>query len=189
MHRLRNITAGGFPEVYMNAYATMKPSSSSPVDTVTLMASNQNPFAHWTAGNVNSNNSNWNSNSGPPPSIVGALPYLNTTYPLPPDDLIKFTFTSFNPTILNCTVLGPHNRPYFLVVTDASMPGYTIWKDVEQKNIALVEWQSSPLVEARGILPKQKASSWLRLAPDRRCAFSDQLRVAPAVEVAYFMKS
>jgi hypothetical protein len=133
------------------------------------MASNHNPFANWSAGNGYSSNGTWNEDTMPPPSIVGALPYPHSpSYPLPPNELITFTFTSFNPTILNCTVLGPHNRPYFQVVTDASMPGYTLWKDAERKNIALVEWQSAPLVEARGILAKQKITNWLRLAPDRR---------------------
>lgn len=131
------------------------------------MASNHNPFATWSAGNGYSSNST--QNSAPPPSIVGALPYPHPpSYPLPPDEIISFTFTSFNPTILNCTVLGPHNRPYFQVVTDASMPGYTLWKDAERKNIALVEWQNTPLLEARGILTKQQITNWLRLAPDRR---------------------
>ena len=181
-------TARGFPEVYMDVYVTTRTPLPLP-DKGTLMASNQNPFAHWTAGNVNSNNGNWDPNSGPPPSIVGALPYLNTTYPLPPDDLVKFIFTSFNPTILNCTVLGPNNRPYFFVVTDASMLGYTIWKNAGNKNIALVEWQNSPLVEARGILPKQQASGWLRLAADRRCVSFNYLRVAAGNEVACFVKS
>ncbi|KIM86694.1 hypothetical protein PILCRDRAFT_64756 [Piloderma croceum F 1598] len=132
------------------------------------MASNHNPFATWSAGNGYSSNNIWNQDSAPPPSIVGALPYPHSpSYPLPPDELITYTFTSFNPTILNCTVLGPHNRPYFQVVTDASMPGYTLWKDGERKNIALVEWQNTPLLEARGILTKQQITNWLRLAPDR----------------------
>lgn len=130
------------------------------------MASNHNPFAAWSAGNGYSSN---NQDSVPPPSIVGALPYPHSpSYPLPPDELVTYTFTSFNPTILNCTVLGPHNRPYFQVVTDVSMPGYTLWKDAERKNIALVEWQNTPLLEARGILTKQQITNWLRLAPDRR---------------------
>jgi hypothetical protein len=133
------------------------------------MASSQNPFANWSAGNGYSSGGSWNQDSAPPPSIVGALPYPHPpSYPLPPDELITFTFTSFNPTILNCTVLGPQNRPYFYVVTDASMPGYTLWKNAERKNIALVEWQNTPLLEARGILAKQQITNWLRLAPDRR---------------------
>ena len=69
------------------------------------------------------------------------------------------------------------------------MLGYTIWKNAGNKNIALVEWQNSPLVEARGILPKQQASGWLRLAADRRCASLNYLRVAAGNEVACFVKS
>jgi hypothetical protein len=139
------------------------------------MSSSSNPFANWNMGNGFSSDGTWNQNSAPPPSIVGALPYPHPpSYPLPPNELITYTFTS-NPglTILNCTVLGNDNRPYFQVVTDASMPGYTLWKDAERKNIALVEWQSTPLLEARGILTKQQITNWLRLAPDRRYFFCD----------------
>lgn len=140
------------------------PVHTSHIPRLGQMASSHNPYANWYSA------SNDSSSSGPAPSIVGALPYpSSSSYPLPPADLITFTFTSLNPTILNCTVLGPHNRPYFQVVTDASMAGYTLFKDAESKNIALVEWQNTPLLEARGLLQKQKISNWLRLASDRRC--------------------
>lgn len=135
------------------------------------MSAGHNPFAHWSAGNNISNNGGWTPNSGPAPSVMGALPYPSApSYPIAPNNVISFTFTSLNPTILNCTVLGPQNRPYFLIVTDASMPGYTLLKDVETKNVALVEWQHSPLVEARGILQKQRITDWLKLSSDRRSA-------------------
>ncbi|KZP25016.1 hypothetical protein FIBSPDRAFT_856395 [Athelia psychrophila] len=99
------------------------------------MAYAQNPYSNW----------NTDSSSGGSPSILGALPYTNSSYPLPPGDLLTFTFTSLNPNILNCTVLGPNNRAYFAISTDATMPGCT----------------------ARGLLQKQKISHWLRLSPDR----------------------
>lgn len=120
------------------------------------MAHSQNPYANWQSGN-----------NGTSPSIVGALPYTSTSYPLPPSDLVAFTFTSLNPTILNCTVLGPNNRHYFSISTDASMAGYTLFKDTDSRSIALIEWQNKPLVEARGLLQKQNISNWLRLASDR----------------------
>ncbi|KZP26358.1 hypothetical protein FIBSPDRAFT_819775 [Athelia psychrophila] len=120
------------------------------------MAYNQNPY------------SNWNTRSdGGPPSIVGALPYTNSSYPLPPKELVPFTFTALNSTILNCAVLGPNNRVHFSVATDASMAGYTVLKDANSRSIALVEWQNTPLLEARGLLQKQQISNWLRLASDR----------------------
>jgi hypothetical protein len=67
-------------------------------------------------------------------------------------------------------VLGPDNRPVFHVVTDANMPGYTVWNNTEMNKFALVEWQNTPLVEARGpfTLSKQRITDWLVLADDRR---------------------
>jgi hypothetical protein len=132
-----------------------------------MAANHNNPFAAWQLTSDN-NGGGSSAASGPPPSIVGALPYPQTSYPLPPDNRITFTFTSFNPTILNCTILGPHNRPYFSVSTDASMLGYTVLKDVKSANVALVEWQNAPLLEVRGILSKRKITDWLKLASDQR---------------------
>jgi len=128
------------------------------------MAASHNPFSSWvTAGN-------YKNDSGPLPSIVGALPYSQSSYPISPDDLVTFTFTSFNSTILNCNVLGPHNRPYFFIVTDTSiLPGFTFVRDVGGKNIAVVEWNTSPLLEIQGINSKQKIGDWLKLASNQSC--------------------
>ncbi|KZP26361.1 hypothetical protein FIBSPDRAFT_1005042 [Athelia psychrophila] len=120
------------------------------------MAYNQNPYDNWNTGS-----------GGGSSSIIGALPYTNSSYPLPPTDLVTFTFTSLNPTILNCTVLGPNNRVHFSVSTDASMAGYTVFKGADSQKIALIEWQNTPLLEARGLLQKQQINNWLRLASDR----------------------
>ncbi|KAJ7905913.1 hypothetical protein B0H13DRAFT_2274370 [Mycena leptocephala] len=54
------------------------------------------------------------------PSIFGALPF---TSPDPLPTFFSFRFTSFNPTILNCNVIGPQSRPYFRIMTDTPMPG------------------------------------------------------------------
>jgi hypothetical protein len=131
------------------------------------MTSNYNPFASWATSSDGQS-----SQDSTAPSIMGALPYINLTYPLAPDNITTFNFTSFNPTILNCTVLGEHNRPVFHVSTDDSMPGYSVLKDVKTSNIALIEWQSSPLLEVRGILSKQKITDWLKLSSDRRLVMS-----------------
>ncbi|KAF9225856.1 hypothetical protein BS17DRAFT_750268 [Gyrodon lividus] len=120
----------------------------------------------WNAGNRQSSGDIWGAGSAP--SVFGALPYP-TTFPnyAPLDELITFRFTSFNPTILNCKVIGPNNETYFRVVTDASMQGYTVLKNSQGSNIALVEWQTHPEVEVRGVAAKQPVGQWLRLSPDR----------------------
>ncbi|EGO03861.1 hypothetical protein SERLA73DRAFT_175544 [Serpula lacrymans var. lacrymans S7.3] len=129
-----------------------------------------NPFTQgsWRSGNAPSSNGSWDS-SVPPPSIFGALPYPNApSLDIPIRDLITFRFSSFNPTILNCQVMGPRSQPVFYVITDSSLPGYTQLKDAAGANVALVEWQSHPLVEARGAVAKQPIRNWLRLSSDQR---------------------
>ncbi len=123
----------------------------------------QNPFGSWAeAGNGQSSASLWNGT--PPPSIFGALPY-----PASPSNTVTYYFTSFKPNIFNCSVVGPQNQVYYQIVTDNSMPGYTVVKNAEGKNISLVEWQAHPFVEIRGTLAKQNVMNWLRLSPDQRC--------------------
>ncbi|KAF9010342.1 hypothetical protein BDZ89DRAFT_964496, partial [Hymenopellis radicata] len=41
-----------------------------------------------------------------------------------------FTFTALNPSIANCAVLGPNERPLYEIYSDASMSGYTILSGV-----------------------------------------------------------
>lgn len=120
-----------------------------------LMSSN-NPFAAW----------NYSSDTSTPvPSIYGALPYQQR-----PPKTISFIFTSFNPSILNCSVVGGQNlHPYFHIITDSvSMAGYTMLKTAEGKSFALVQWQQHPTVEVRGAISRQPVSGWLSLSPDRR---------------------
>lgn len=121
-----------------------------------------NPYSSWS--NPGNTQPTWGSDSAPAPSIFGALPA-----PALPSksNLVTFHFTSFKPNILNSTVVGPDSRPYFRVVTDSSMPGYSVFRR-ESKNIALIEWQEHPQVELRDVLSKQAVSGWLGLSPDRR---------------------
>ncbi|KAF8842903.1 hypothetical protein BDN67DRAFT_1009367 [Paxillus ammoniavirescens] len=122
-----------------------------------------NPFSAEEAWNAGSGRS-----TGGAPSVFGALPYPTASAnQVSLNELVTFRFTSFNPTILNCTVIGPNNETYFRVVTDASMQGYTVLKNSRGSNIALVEWQTHPNVEARGVAAKQPVAQWLQLASDR----------------------
>lgn len=118
------------------------------------MYTNNNPFGGWA-----------DASSGQTPSVFGALPYPSAPSA---SNLVTFYFTSFNPHVLNCTVLGPHSQPYFQVVTDVTMPGYTVIKNVKGSSVALIEWQAHPLIEIRGVLSKQNVGRWLRLSSDRR---------------------
>ncbi|KAF7356082.1 hypothetical protein MVEN_00938100 [Mycena venus] len=98
------------------------------------------------------------------PSIFGALPFTS------PDALptfFAFRFTSFNPTILNCNVIGPKSRPYFRIMTDTPMPGVSVFQNSNGQNIALVQWHRHPEVELRNLVERQRTSEMLSLSPDQ----------------------
>ncbi|KAH0826599.1 hypothetical protein J3R83DRAFT_4960 [Lanmaoa asiatica] len=105
------------------------------------------------------------------PSIFGALPYPGSTSSVinpPLHTLVTLRFTSLNPTILNCAIVGPNNQTYYRIVTDAPGQAFTLLKAAAGHNIALVEWRSHPTVEAQGVTAKQPVGQWLRLSSDRR---------------------
>ncbi|KAJ6615141.1 hypothetical protein B0H10DRAFT_86812 [Mycena sp. CBHHK59/15] len=127
-----------------------------------------NPFGDW-ANTGQSTNAPWASGStAPPPSIFGVLPY-----PTPPStsdaaaNLTTFYLTSLNPTVLNCIVIGPRSRLHYQVTTDNKMPGYTVFKTAERKNVALIEWQKHPRVEIRDAVSKQETRSWLKISKNQ----------------------
>ncbi|KAJ7648717.1 hypothetical protein DFH06DRAFT_997054 [Mycena polygramma] len=98
------------------------------------------------------------------PSIFGALPF---TAPDTLPTFFSFRFTSFNPSILNCTVIGPQSRPYFRILTDTPMPGVTVFQNSNGSNIALIEWMRHPEVELRNIVARQRVSGMLSLSQDQ----------------------
>lgn len=104
-------------------------------------------------------------NFPPQPSIFGALPFST---PVPAPTMLSFTFTSFNPNILNSTVTGPQSRVYFQLTTDTPTVGFTVVFDAAGQPVAVIEWLDQPVVEIRGILAKRAASQWLSLAQNRR---------------------
>lgn len=124
------------------------------------MYSHINPYATWS-------NSNVRRAVPGVPSVHGALPFAADPSA---SNLVTFSFTAFNPTILNCTVIGKNTYPYFKVTTDASMSGYTAVKNPDGKTIALIEWKDHPLAEIRNVFSKQRVSEWLALSPDGRSA-------------------
>ncbi|KAG8216844.1 hypothetical protein J3R82DRAFT_7104 [Butyriboletus roseoflavus] len=110
-----------------------------------------------------------NDNPVHPPSIFGALPYPRSSAVDPPlHTLVTFRFTST--VVLDCTVVGPTNEPYYRLASAVSAQGlpFTLLKTAAGRNIALVEWQSHPTVEAQSVGPKQHVAQWLRLSSDRR---------------------
>ncbi|KAJ7103846.1 hypothetical protein C8R44DRAFT_834601 [Mycena epipterygia] len=98
------------------------------------------------------------------PSIFGALPF---TSPNALPTFFSFRFTAFNPTILNCNVVGPQSRPYFRIMTDAPMPGVTVFQNSNGQNMALVQWHRHPEVEIRGTISRQRTAEMLPLSTDQ----------------------
>ncbi|KAJ7217271.1 hypothetical protein GGX14DRAFT_391076 [Mycena pura] len=107
------------------------------------------------------------SSSSTRPSIFGALPFPSPDTLLP--TFFAFRFTSFSPSILNCTVLGPGApaRPYFRILTDAPLPGVSVFQNAQGQNVALVQWKRHPEAEIRGVTPRQRTAELVALAPDR----------------------
>ncbi|KAF4618791.1 hypothetical protein D9613_010007 [Agrocybe pediades] len=94
--------------------------------------------------------------------VYGALPY--------PSDSSNFTtyyFTSFKSDVLNCNVINQQGHLAYKIVTDNTMPGYTVIKNAEGKNVSLIEWQSHPMIEIRGLLTKQYVRQWLGLTQEK----------------------
>ncbi|KAK6997230.1 hypothetical protein R3P38DRAFT_2563736 [Favolaschia claudopus] len=112
---------------------------------------------------INPYSQGWQS-SGSAPSTYGAVPFSSPNA-LP--TFLSFKFTSFNPTVLNCNIIGPKSRPYFRILTDAPMPGVTLVQNQNGQNIALIQWHRHPEVEIRNILERQRTSEMLGLTPDR----------------------
>lgn len=79
----------------------------------------------------------------------------------------SFFFTSYNPNIFNCTIVGPKAQPAYQIVTDNNMPGYTVLKNAQGQNVSLIEWQTHPAIEIRGMVSKQHIKNWLRLSQTR----------------------
>ncbi|KAF8997052.1 hypothetical protein BDQ17DRAFT_1429258 [Cyathus striatus] len=98
-----------------------------------------------------------------PPSIFGALP---SAAPTARSEFLTFYFTAFNPTILNCIVIGP-SRSYIDVVTSPGNPESTILRGSNNDALGIIEWHQSPFVEVTGALSRRTTRDFLILSPDR----------------------
>ena len=111
-----------------------------------------NPFSSWAYG----------GEAGA--SVFGALPI--TSSGSPSSDFASYYFTCLNPTILNSTLTGPNGQPQLYMTTDSSLPGYTVFKTVDGRSVALIEWsQRYTQIEIRGVVQKQPASHFLTITP------------------------
>ncbi|KAF5340866.1 hypothetical protein D9757_015136 [Collybiopsis confluens] len=111
----------------------------------------------------------WGSSNGssPVPSIFGALPFSSTASG---PSLHQFQFTSLNPDVLNCTVIGPQSKTYFRILDNTPSQDFTLFQNRDGKSVAVVEWRRAPgtVVEVRDIIRKQLVSAWLPLSADRK---------------------
>ncbi|KDR69066.1 hypothetical protein GALMADRAFT_1353082 [Galerina marginata CBS 339.88] len=95
-------------------------------------------------------------------ATFSALPSSHYSY----ESVYTFTFTSFNPDIGNCVVLGPNNRISLTVRTDTS--GTIISKVNQYDAVAVIRWEPHPTVEAASLLAPQLVGDFLKLSPDQR---------------------
>ncbi|KAI0806246.1 hypothetical protein BC629DRAFT_1580696 [Irpex lacteus] len=113
----------------------------------------------------------WAQNEyGNAPSVYGALPSLAVSPSAPRSmqpDSVTFQFTQFRTTVLNCSVVSPQSRVAYRVITEATTPSCTLWKDNEGRVVAMAQWQPNATLELRGVTPRQRVRDWLRLAPDQ----------------------
>ncbi|KAJ7864433.1 hypothetical protein B0H14DRAFT_3603588 [Mycena olivaceomarginata] len=118
--------------------------------------------------NLTNSNAPGSSRSLPPqPSIFGALPDpFRSRSGAPKTTLLSFTFGSFQPNILNCTVADAQSRVYFRIMTDTPTLGYTVFLNAANQPTTIIEWLAHPFVEIRGILSKRRTTDYLPLAPN-----------------------
>jgi hypothetical protein len=113
----------------------------------------------------------WNqpgSTGGPPSSTFGAMPAaFDLGGPSLGTDVVNFHFTAFNPTILNCTVMGPRSLVYYTIMTDPARPGATSLRDNQGASVAEVQWRTQPRINVRGSKAEMKVAEWLALSSDR----------------------
>ncbi|KAJ7189196.1 hypothetical protein C8R46DRAFT_1056791 [Mycena filopes] len=119
-----------------------------------------NPFTNgWNAAHPGSS-----GNTVPQPSIFGALPYptrsMTTMF-------MSFLFTSFTPTILNSTVVGPKSKTYFRITTDTPTVGFTVIHNSANQPMIIIEWLKHPVIEIRDIVSKRQTADWLPLSADK----------------------
>ena len=126
-----------------------------------------NPYAqggwHNPQNVLSINNAPWVPNAWHPPTF-GALPASQTN-----SSILTFEFSSFQPDILNSVVTGPNNSEFFTVRTPT--PGYTVIYKAGAP-FATITWQHNPIVEAGGIITRQRASDFLKISPDNRYEIS-----------------
>ncbi|KAJ7089566.1 hypothetical protein C8R44DRAFT_648678 [Mycena epipterygia] len=123
-----------------------------------------NPYAQGGWTNTANPNAGHPGNTVPQPSIFGALPYPT---PVSSPTFIPFRFTSFSPSLLDSTVIGPHSRTYFRVKTDVPTVGFTVIQDAANRPVIIIEWLKHPIIEIRDIMSKRQTSHWLALSPDK----------------------
>jgi hypothetical protein len=105
------------------------------------------------------NGSSWGANAGNSPTF-GALPTAQGG-----PSILTFEFSAFQPNILNSVVTGPNNSEFFQIKTPT--PTSTVIYKAGTP-FSTIYWQTNPIVEADGILSRQRTGDFLRIAADNR---------------------
>lgn len=139
------------------------PSLLAPSPHCTYLMFTNNPYAQGGWYNPQNpasiNGEPWRAGLANPPTF-GALPAFDK-----PSSALTFTFSSFNPDFLNCTVIGPQNVKYFDISTPSSTNKTTFSKP--GLPMGSIEWRDHPVVDAPGIIKRQLSLDFLKLSGDR----------------------
>ena len=110
--------------------------------------------------------SNWHPTS-PTSPIFGALPHAT---PEPSPDWVRLTFVTADGDILDCSVVGSANQPFYEISTEyqPNTPMITTFTRLDGNEFARVEWEHVPLVEMNDHFQKQKVTEWITPSTESR---------------------
>lgn len=106
------------------------------------------------------NDSPWCPSSLDPPTF-GALPTGQMSH----SSILTFEFSVFQPNILNSVVTGPNNCEAFTIRTPTPICTVIYKAGIP---FSTITWQTNPIVEAEGILYRQRTNQFLKISADNR---------------------
>ncbi|KAF9474789.1 hypothetical protein BDN70DRAFT_898697 [Pholiota conissans] len=136
-----------------------------------------NPYAQagWSTPSQSSVASLYLATDVPPFLTFGMLP--SQTVEISPH-WITYTFSSLDEDILDCAVIGPNGKSILDISTSlhANDAGITTFTGLNGVPYAQIEWSRSPLVEISGVIPKQKATTWIKQSASSPCSRTMQFQ-------------
>lgn len=150
------------PQKVSSLFSTPHLKSSTYPQSLNHRMHSNNPYAQGGWNNSqNAHGSSWSPNAwNSQPPTFGALPVTPAT-----SSIMTFEFSAFQPNILNSVVIGPNKREFFTIRTPT--PASTaIYK--AGTLFSTIFWQTNPIVEAAGLISRQRTGDFLKIAANNR---------------------